>query len=349
MVNTKKRILVVDASRVVRASLAKHLRESFELVEASSSEAASQILAEAPNFAAIISGITPPKVDAYALLERLRSGALATRGLPLVLIVSDLNAYPDKESDLERGIAGFITKSMNKDEIVSCLDALVAASAPAEAPAGRLLEGEEFGTLLAALDLKAGPAKSVCALVFAIDDREFLISRFGQDVAQAVDAMFARLLVAKVGATSDLIGRCRGDRLAIVTHGVDLKQGLRFGKQVCKGLAAGSITVRGQKIKLTASVGIASTSSDAAASGSALFARAEERLEQALTCGGNVAVAESRPHCPLRPAGAIAPEKLGALGLKILPLLQTLDDELALGLPLAEIRKKIEARALSEG
>ncbi len=356
---TKQRILIVDASRVVRATLGKHLRESFELVEAPSSEAALLTLRADADFAAIISGITPPKVDAYDLLRRLRAGELAPRReLPLTLVVSDLNSHADKESDLARGVAGFITKSMKKEEIIAYLDALLAASAPPQSQRpspplpGRVLDSERFSAQLAALELKSparpgqGQAQSTCALVFAIDNRDVLISRFGQDIAHLIDTLFARLLVAKLGA-HDLIGRCRGERLAIVTRGVDLKQGLRFGKQVCKGLAASSITVHGEKIRLTASVGIASTSADPAVNGSELFARADERLEQALMCGGNLAAAELRPACPLcRQVGAA--ERIGAAGLKILPFLHTLDRELALGLPLAEIRSKLEQRAARE-
>lgn len=84
-----------------------------------------------------------------------------------------------------------------------------------------------------------------------------------------------------------MIGHCTDDRLAIISQGVDLKQGLRFGRQVCKSLASGQISIRGNKIKLTASVGVASTSDDYLVENSELLWLANRRLDQAFVCGGN--------------------------------------------------------------
>ena len=120
---------------------------------------------------------------------------------------------------------------------------------------------------------------------------------------------------------------------------------------------------RGQKVKLTASVGVASTSDDALTSGSELFFLADQRLDQALVCGGNTVATEYKPKCPLHcrekdvfemldalmvRKGMNLAGNVGTLGLKIMPLLQVINQELALGLPLTEIRKQLQQRASSE-
>ncbi len=384
--NKLRRILVVDGSRVVRVTLAKHLKDDFEIIEEANGESAWQTLMLDATISAVISGIHPPKLEAHDLLARLRASSLRRlKEMPFTLIVSDVENQADREFDRASGVTGFITKTMKKPAIVACLNALfgdggevanVAAEAkeqeispqnvvPLFAPTPeteKLLDGEALWSIVTGLSFAEAPAEPVCALVFGIDNREGLIERFGDEVAGMIAARFANLLLSKL-TPLDVIGRCRGERLAIISRSVDLKQGVRFGKQVCKSLASGQITIRGEKVKLTASVGVASTSDDTLTSGSELFFLADQRLDQALVCGGNTVATEYKPKCPLHcrekdvfemldvlmvRKGMNLAGNVGTLGLKIMPLLQVINQELALGLPLAEIRKKLQQRASSE-
>lgn len=377
-----RRIVVLDGSRVVRVTLAKHLKDDFAIVEEASGESAWQTLVLDPTIAAVVSGIHPPKLEAHDLLARLRASSIRRlKEIPFVLIVSDVENQAGRDFDRACGVTSFLTKTMKKPAIVTCLNALfdpdqetanekgketvgqniVPLFAPASGPQ-QPLDKDAFWSILSELSFSEASAEDACALVFAIDNRESLITQFGDDVAAMISARFARLLVSKISPL-DSIGRCCGERLAIISHGVDLKQGVRFGKQVCRSLASGQITIRGQKVKLTASVGVASTSDDMVDSGSALFFLAGQRLDQALVCGGNTVATEYKPKCPLhrrdqgdfelldaltmQGEGSIA-GRIGTLGLKILPLLRVMNQELALGLPLAEIREQLEQRALSE-
>ena len=382
--NKLRRILVIDGSRVVRVTLAKHLKDDFDVVEEANGESAWQTLVLDATIAAVVSGIHPPKLDAHDLLARLRASSIRRlQEMPFTLLVSDVENQAGPASDRLRGVAAVITKTMKKAAIVACLNALFehadeAARAapeekktlppdvlplPAPAPeAEKLLDSEAFWSVISGLSLADAPAEPVCVLVFGIDDREGLSASFGADVAAMIAARFASLLLSRL-SPRDSIGRCRGERLAIISPGVDLKQGERFGKQVCRSLAAGQITVRGQKLKLTASVGVASTSDDVLSRGSELYFLADRRLDQALVCGGNTVAVEYKPKCPVHcrendvderldvlseATGLMHAGRIGALGLKIMPLLQRIDQELALGLPLADIQEKLQQRAAGE-
>ena len=471
-----RRILVVDGSRVVRATLAKHLQGEFEIVEEGDGESAWQTLMLDASIVAVISGLRTPRLEAHDLLARLRVSSMRRlRSIPFVLIVSDVDNQAEREFDRTCGVAGFITKSMKKSAIRDYLDALLGgkslsitdlsvvpdavaptvplpmmaelmtdltpdaidefgtssltaslnmlsgsfadSTANAESEAGentlespfngpldsaltsdlafsaapvaaapvplsasnsaapaapmtalpadndKLLSNVEFDAVLADISFTGAAEENVCALVFAIDRRQELIDSFGEDVLHIISKRFADMLVAKVGA-ADAVGRWRGDQLAIVSHRVDLRQGVHFAHRVCKSLAKGQITIRGKKVRLTASAGVASSSDDDAGNGPALFALADKRLEQALVCGGNTVSAEFKPFCPLHarqvvPATLIdallaqgtAPmvDSIGTLGLKLLPLLELLDQELALKLPLAKIAEQLRQRAATEG
>lgn len=384
------RILVVDSSRVVRATLSKHLKDEFEVIEEASGESAWQTLMLDSGVSAVVSGVHPLKLDAHDLLARLRASSIRRlRDIPFILIVSDLDNKVERDADRASGVVGFITKTMNKSAMLAALDGFVhppgdrkpardskvsmpgeAAVAPEQlldstAPdgAGRPQPRDRFSSVLTTLSLADPLGEPVCILVFRIDNRAALIEQFGEEIAVMIDARFAKLLMSKVGPR-DQIGHCLGDRLAIVSHDVDLKQGERFGKQVCRSLASGQITIRGQKVRLTASVGVASTSDDKVASGNELFALADQRLNQALVCGGNTVAIEYKAGCPMhcrdkqtaklvealvKQQEAAIRVNLGSFGLKILPVLRALNQELALGLSLSEIEQQLKQRARSEG
>lgn len=382
---------MVDESRVVRATLSKHLKGEFEIREEADGESAWQTLMLDASLSVIISGIHTPRLGAHELLARLKASSMRRlREIPFVLITSDIDNKAEREFDRSRGVDGFISKSMSKSELLNYLDRLLDSavftesvilpdapsdeSEPEPGPepepehmqatlepifkAPVILEPEPFSKLIDALALPNPKAGKLCMLVFAIDKRENLIASFGQEAMDMVVKRIASLLITKVGP-SDSIGRCGDDRLCIISRGVDLDQGMHFARRVCASLSAGQITIRGQKIRLTASVGVASNTSDPVSDGASLFALAEKRLTQALVCGGNTVASDSKMGCPLRRSDLSASgfldainlqdektmaAQIGALGLKVLPLLAVMDRELALNLPLDEIKRQLEQR-----
>lgn len=87
MVGSRRRILVIDGSRVVRATLAKRLGDRFEVIEEANGESAWQRLMLDANIAAVISGIHPPRLDARDLFARLRASAMRRlREIPFILV-----------------------------------------------------------------------------------------------------------------------------------------------------------------------------------------------------------------------------------------------------------------------
>jgi len=382
-----RRILVIDDSRVVRATLNKHLRGSFELREEADGESAWQTLMLDASLSAVICGLNIPRLSAHDLLARLKASSMRRlREIPFTLITSDLDNKVEREFDRSLGVDGFISKSITKAELVGYLNNLLDSAVftdsiiqpeippseeepPPVEPSfepifktPQLLDRQAFQNAVSALSLPDPKVGKVCALVFGVDKRDALIASFGVEAADMVTTHIARMLVTKVGS-SDVIGRYQGEKLGIISYNVDLEQGVRFAQRVCRSLASGQITIHGKKIKLTASVGISSNAGDAVNDGAALLALAEKRLAQALICGGNTVVSETKTECPLRSVDLTASKLLdalnvqgetslaaniGKLGLKLMPLLQVMDRELSLGLPLADIKQQLQERSRTE-
>lgn len=381
--NTLRKILVVDGSRLVRATLAKHLKDDFQIREEANGESAWQTLVLDSSIAGVISSVHAPKLEAQGLLERLRSSALRRLNeLPFLLIASDSTKLAGPGPDNAPGVAGYITKSMSKAEIIARLqaaldpcstiecrglpevreEALAALVAP-RADTPTLLSRDEIERRIAhALCAPDANTTGVCALMFGIVNHDALIDRFGEEVAGEIGSRFANLLLTKIGR-HDCIARYSGERLVIVSRGVDLAQCAHFATRVCKSLASGQITIRGQQVKLSATAGAATSLEQCVASGKDLLALASQRLDQALGCGGNAVVTDSRPDCPLHNAEQLLPRmlaalnatddsiiaaRIGTLGLQILPLIKVMDREFALGLPLPDIKRQLQQRAKAE-
>lgn len=375
MVGSRRRILVIDGSRVVRATLAKRLGDRFEVIEEANGESAWQRLMLDANIAAVISGIHPPRLDARDLFARLRASAMRRlREIPFILIVSDIENQAAPQSGDWSDVTGFITKSMSTAVMVAHLEQWVGFHEASPGTEGRpaavsaptvdkLMGCREFSSLVSSLSLSAAENLPVCALVFGIDRLDELIARFGSDVPEILTSRIAGPLAGKIDP-QDHLGLFGTQRLAIISYGVDLRLGTRFAKRVCKSLASGQVTIRGQKIRMTVSIGIASTSDDKVGSGPELLSLADQRLDQALVCGGNTVCTEHRPDCPLHcqdkrlttllgllrgEGDELLPEQKSVLGLTVLPLLQTLESRLSLGLPLKEIKHRLGRQTADDG
>ena len=72
------RVLIIDDSRMVRASIIRHVRGRFEVREEADGEAGWQTLLVDPTIQAVITDIGMPRLDGYGLLERMRSSRLLT-------------------------------------------------------------------------------------------------------------------------------------------------------------------------------------------------------------------------------------------------------------------------------
>lgn len=377
-----RRILVVDGSRVVRATLTKHLKDNFEIREEANGESAWQTLVLDSSIIAVISSVHAPKLEAQGLLQRLRANPLRRLNqLPFLLIASDTGKHT-AGADSHLGIAGYITKTMPKAEIINRLQAVLTPCSPIEclglpeihmeelpalvsAPARAqvLLSLDEIESRLAlALSSAASRSAGVCALMFGIVNHDALLDQFGEEVAEEIGSRFANLLLAKIGR-HDCIGRYPGERLVIVSRGVELEECARFATRVCQGLASGHITIRGQQVKLSAAAGAASSLEHDIVSGRGLLTLAGQRLDLALAVGRNTVVTDSQPRWPLDNSGLQLPRilsallgsneqaiaaQIGSLGLQILPLLKVMNQELSLGLQLPEIKRRLQQRADAE-
>lgn len=120
----KPRVLIADDSRIVRATLIKHIEGMFEFREALDGEQAWETLLIDPNIRVVITDLTMPKLDGYGLLRRIRESKISRiRNLPVV-VVSGSDEQEERVRAKAAGANDLITKGIGTAQLLSRLDIL---------------------------------------------------------------------------------------------------------------------------------------------------------------------------------------------------------------------------------
>jgi len=172
--------------------------------------------------------------------------------------------------------------------------------------------------------------------------------RLGVQVAEAVGNRFAKMLAGKM-RQEDSLGHFGAGQFAVVSPGTALAFCATFAERVREAVEVARLSVHGQTVALTVSIGLASAPTDLVTSAGALLDLAGERMHAAMRAGGNRTesggvMPASRPisvhHAlELLAANRQAPviPHLPSLAERLLPLMRLMNQELGLALPVAEI------------
>jgi diguanylate cyclase (GGDEF)-like protein len=360
-------ILIVDDSRVVRISLAKHLRDSYEVREEADGEAAWQTLVLDHTIEAVISDLQMPKLNGYELLERVRTSKLRRLQQMPFILVSGEETEEERARAKAAGVSDFVTKGVGSTEILSRLNNLLALSraqstlengreAMVQDPLSGLFTRKYVELQTAqALSQSARHGIDTSVMVFGFDGFAALGERFGAEMAEQVANRFAKMLAGKV-RQEDSLGHFAAGQYAVVSPGTALTSCTTFAERVREAVELARISVQGQTVALTISIGLAGIPQDKVDSASSLLDLAGERMLAAMQAGGNrtqagdaatatrsITVHHALELLVANRAGMVVPH-LGTLGKQLLPLLRLMDQELGLALPLAEIEHRLNGR-----
>jgi two-component system cell cycle response regulator len=180
-----------------------------------------------------------------------------------------------------------------------------------------------------------------------------MCQRLGVEVAEEVCNRFGKMLAGKV-RHEDSLGHYGMGQFAVVSPGTAPAFCATFAERVREAVEMAKLTIRGETVALTVSIGLASTPSDTVPFCRCLArsGRRTNAFEPWLPAAiARKPAACGRPRGPYRsitpwscwPPGAVEPvvPHLPALLERLLPMLQLMDKELGLALPLAEIERRL--------
>ena len=292
----KQRVLLVDDSRIVRTTISKLIRKSFDVKEEADGEAGWQAISTDPSIVVVFSDIQMPKLDGFALLERIRSSQDArVKSIPVIMISGDEEDATKKRARAA-GANDFITKTTDGTEILSRIDNLlhlveakqqlvVSKQAIDQTVTRDPITGTFTPHYLATEGAKhfshaRRHGGSLSVLVFQIETYGEITEKVGKAVADQLLARIAKLVMGTLRA-EDSMGRTADAGFAVVFPGTSSQQALAFARRMHEQLEKAQVTYREQVLKIRSSMGLAALDVDAASSIEELMKLAQQRLQDA--------------------------------------------------------------------
>lgn len=375
-----RRILIVDDSRMVRASIVKHIRDRYEFREEADGEAAWQALLVDPTIQLVITDIGMPNLDGYGLLERIRASRVTRiQELPVVIISGEEDGEA-QEKARQLGANDFISKGIGTAELLARLESLSQlGEARRQLEASRAAHQTQAAVdpvsgLLTKSYLEARGEQdfslarrhqgSITAMVIEIDRYGDLHSRYGAHVVQLIHRKLAAILSTRV-RKEDTVAELAAGRFAVLSPSIDLDGCCAFALRLQRAIEKVVLTYREERIRISITAGLAGSSEPGASSVDHMIGLAMQRAEAGQTAGGNRVVGSegeigaeavqrllrttvSVDHALASLRGGQQGELRGRLRdvvHSLMPLLEFIESESRCGLPLARLLRFVREEA----
>ncbi|WP_269533914.1 response regulator [Chitinimonas sp. BJYL2] len=298
------RILVVDDSRIVRATVKKHLSTHFDIVEEGDGEAGWARLESDPSILVLLSDLSMPKLDGFGLLARVRKSADSRIKTTPVIVISGEEDAETKQQAVERGANDFVTKSTDRAEML----ARVSAAAKLAQIGRELRNSEERNASLTTTDPQTGVASEhmleiegekalahaarmggeTTLVLFEIDRFEQLKAELGESVADQLINLVAKLVAGRL-RKEETLARLSGPRFGVVLF-ADMAGAQIYARRLQETIASAKANFRGKQIALSANVGMANSRADEVVDTQGLLECARQRLEGAYSVDAALAM-----------------------------------------------------------
>ena len=292
----KQRVLLVDDSRIVRTTISRLIRKSFDVREEADGEAGWQAISTDPSIVVVFSDIQMPKLDGFQLLERIRASQdPRVKSIPVIMISGDEEDATKKRARAA-GANDFITKTTDGTEILSRIDNLLHL---VEAKQQLVVSKQAIdqtvtrdpitGTFTPHYLITEGTKHfsharrhggSLSVLMFHVDTYTEITEKVGKAVADQLLARIAKLVMGTLRA-EDSMGRISEAGFAVVFPGTSSQQALAFARRMHEQLERAQVNYRGQVLRIGASIGLAALDVDTASSIEDLMKLAQQRLKDA--------------------------------------------------------------------
>ncbi|MDR3214386.1 MAG: diguanylate cyclase [Azoarcus sp.] len=301
------KILIVDDSRMVRASLSKQIRHRFRIREESDGEAGWEALLVDPEIQLVLTDLGMPRLDGFGLLERIRSAKVQRiQEVPVVIISGDEDDVA-RDRALKLGASDFVSKGAGCAEMTARLESLLtltdtkrdlaltrnalAQQSPVDPVSGLATQaylnhnGEQH------LAQARRHMLAISVMVVEIDHYDQLIEWHGNHVAELITQKLAKILGTKV-RKEDTITQMSGARFAVLSPSTPLSGCCAFALRLQKAMEKLVMTYHDERIRITVTIGISGSENDDAQSVETLIETAQERARRGLAAGGNRIVSD---------------------------------------------------------
>ena len=227
---SRPQALIADDSRIVRATLCKHLSNLFNFSEALDGEEAWDFLLRNESVDLLITDLTMPRLDGYALLRRMRaSRSEHLRSMPVV-VVSGTDDADERRQARDAGATDLITKGMPTAQLVSRMTLLAQL-----VNAQRLHAERDTNTDLSPYAFQSGAERLLAHAIRRKEDLALLSLAIDSKAVQSdqVLAAFRRAI-----RQTDLLA-CTGNKeFSVASASLDAAASRAFAGRLCDAASA---------------------------------------------------------------------------------------------------------------
>ena len=295
------RLLIVDDSRMVRASIIKQLRDRYDCREEADGQSAWETLLIDSAIEIVITDLGMPKLDGFGLLERLRSSRITRlQRLPVIVISGEEDDH-SSERAREAGASDFISKGIGSTELLARLDSLrklgettreleasreaLANQSPVDPNSG--LATRSYLNWRGSQDIALARRNQggFSVMVVAIDDFAGITEQRGVDLAALIARRLRGILASKV-RHEDTVSELDTGRFAVLAPMSDMVATCAFALRLQTAIDKLVMSYRNEKLRIGVSVGVASSYVDGLKTLDEMIELAVERLGRAQAAGG---------------------------------------------------------------
>ncbi|MDR1228202.1 MAG: diguanylate cyclase [Azoarcus sp.] len=374
------KILIVDDSRMVRASLTKQVRHCFRIREEADGEAGWEALLVDPGIQLVLTDLGMPRLDGFGLLERIRASRVQRiQEVPVVIISGDEDDAA-RERALKLGASDFVSKGAGCAEMTARLESLLtladtqrdlarsrgalAAQSPVDPVSGLATPAYLNHNGEQQLAQARRHRLAISAMVIEIDHYDQLVEWHGKRAAELVGHRLANSLASEV-RREDTLTQVSGARFVVLSPSTPVADCCAFALRMQKSMENLVMIYHEEQIRITVTIGISGSERDDAQSIDAFIENAAERVRRGVAAGGNRIVGDEgevdektiegymahaisldRALLQLRVGSAEeVVSRLPDIVAAIDPLLELLEERLHLGIPLGELKNYGRKRA----
>ena len=358
---SQPKILIVDDSATIRATLTRAVRDEFDPLDAVDGEQAWEFLVNNEDIELLVTDLAMPKLDGFGLIKRMRSCEVSRISRMPVIVVTGANDTEARERAFIEGANDFITKTSDHVEFLARVRAhQKLAQTIRELEQSRLFLREQANTdpltklanrrhffhiATTSLAQMQRQGEHFSVIMLDIDHFKRINDTYGHQAGDYVLVELAKVLSSMV-REGDIIGRMGGEEFVVASPYTNRLAAIVLSERLRKSVEASEFYFGDNSIPVTISLGVASKTSGVDDVDS-LMAVADSRLYLAKQKGRNRICASDKAGrddrlvdtdmvCP-KLDEAITMIKHGntfrlvphlrELGLQIIPLLELIAEE----------------------
>lgn len=115
----RSKILIVDDSATIRATLTRAVKQEFPYVDATNGEEAWRLIESDDSIKLVVTDLTMPKLDGFGLIKRMRNSEVSRIKSMPVIVVTGENETEAREKAFHTGANDFITKTSDHVEFLA--------------------------------------------------------------------------------------------------------------------------------------------------------------------------------------------------------------------------------------